>query len=214
MKVVVYVEGPSDVAGLSVLFADLIREKANAGTAIEFVPAARGDRKEWLLRQAPIRAANSLRNDPESMVGIVPDLTPPNKGFPHTTEREMMEGVRAEFDAVLRRKGEGDTRLRSRLGVFCFKYEFEVLLLAAEEQLRSYLDCPESACRWKRPPELQNHGEPPKDVIERLFREHGRSFQPILAATEVLRGADYVRLKKDCPQCFAPFVEWLESAGL
>ena len=146
------------------------------------------------------------------MVGIVPDLTPPNKGFPHTTEREMTEGVRAEFDAVLRRKGEGDPgcRVVSESSASSTSSRCSARGRGAARSP----GCPESVCRWKRPPELQNHGEPPKDVIERLFREHGRSFRPILAATEVLRGADYVRLKKDCPQCFAPFVEWLESAGL
>jgi hypothetical protein len=213
LRVIVYVEGPSDVAGLNVLFANLIRDKANAGTAIEFLPAARGDRKAWLLLEAPKRAANFLLNVPDSMVGIVPDLTPPNKGFPHTTEHEMTEVIRDRFDDVLRKKGEDDTRLQSRLGVFCFKYEFEVLLLAAEEQLRAHLGCAESACRWIRPPENQDHGNAPKDVVERLFRECGWSFQPILAATEILRDADYLRLKQACPQCFAPFAEWLESAG-
>lgn len=31
-------------------------------------------------------------------------------------------------------------------------------------------------------------------------------------APEILAGADYRDLKRRCPQCFAPFVDYLESA--
>ncbi len=152
-----------------------------------------------------------LLNVPDAVVAIVPDLTPPNKGFPHDSADELIAGIYQRFDRVLSEKGISDTRVRDRFRAFCFKYEFEVLLLAAEEQLCAFVGCDASACHWTRTPEDHNHGDPPKDVVIRLFRTQNRHFQPILSAAEILGRADYKQIEQTCPQHFAPFAQWLES---
>jgi hypothetical protein len=83
MKVVVYVEGPSDKAAMNSLLAPLLETKKNQGVAIDFFESPTGDKKKTLLTKVPKRAANILFNNPHAVVVIMPDLYPKNKGFPH-----------------------------------------------------------------------------------------------------------------------------------
>ena len=89
MKVIVYVEGPSDKYAMEALFANLIEEKRQGGITISFNHPSRGDAKKELLLHAPLRAVNVLSNDPNTKVAIVPDLYPQNKGFEHSSFEEM-----------------------------------------------------------------------------------------------------------------------------
>jgi hypothetical protein len=148
MKVIVYVEGASDKLGMEALLRPLLQEKRQAGVEIGFFETPNGDRKFAVLTKVPIRAANILLNDPYAVVVALPDLYPRNKGFPHETVNELVEGVTENFRNALRKKGVGNpAELESRFRVFCFKYDVEVLLLAAEEGLRRRLGIKELAER-------------------------------------------------------------------
>ncbi|HZU26307.1 MAG TPA: DUF4276 family protein [Bryobacteraceae bacterium] len=213
MKVIIYVEGPSDASGLRELFRDLTAAKEEQGVRISFVPAhdGEGDHQNWLLTHALKKAVNILRNDPQSRVAVAPDLTPPNRVFPHGTADELVSGVQERFQRELKNR-DADPRLQERFAVFCFQFEFEVLLLAAEDALRAHLQSQDLKCAWTRPVEQQNHGRPPRDVIQELFRAHGAPYDRVLTPAQVLRIASIADLRKACPQCFAPFVDFLENA--
>lgn len=92
MRVLVYVEGPSDKLGLEALLAPLIEQKRQQGIGIEFFPSPKGDKKVSLLRKVPRKAANILLGDPAAVVVAMPDLYPKNKGFKHETAGELIGG--------------------------------------------------------------------------------------------------------------------------
>jgi hypothetical protein len=64
---------------------------------------------------------------------------------------------------------------------------------------------------WHKPVEDQNNSKPPKQVVEDLFRNHGRSYVETVDAPLILGLADYEEIVDACPQCFRPFVEFLEA---
>lgn len=209
MKIVVYVEGPGDVACLETLLRPLLSKFTDRGTLLTFVPAPRGDRKKELLTNVPIRAANTVINDPNAVVVILPDLYPPNKGFRHTTCVELQGGVRERFRAAVSAKTAWDERLADRFQVFCLIHDLEVLLLASDELLR---DRGLATPQWKVPVEEQNHGDPPKRVVERLFAPG--SYQSTVDGPRILAKADYRQLAARCPEGFGRFVEWLEARAV
>ena len=214
MRVVVYVEGPSDKLAMETLLTPLIVRKRNQGIRIEFFEVTRGNRKKTLVTQVPRKAAQILLNDPESEVVVMPDLYPGNIGFPHISSGELIDGVKNVFSGVLMEKtGECDERLIHRFHVFCFKHDLEVLLLAAHESLYKYLHpcSPPSWNKWRKPVENQNHNNPPKRVIECLFHECTRRYTGTYDTPLVLNAADYQIISRRCPQCFKPFVDFLES---
>jgi hypothetical protein len=47
--------------------------------------------------------------------------------------------------------------------------------------------------------------------VEQLFSKHGQKYQGTVDAPVILESVDYKRLAKDCPQCFAPFIDFLEG---
>src|SRR2546430_14335287 len=105
MKVIIYVEGPSDKAAMQALLKPLIDIKQKDGIAIEFFDSPEGDKKESVIRKVPIKAVNIIRNDPNAVVIALPDLYPPNKGFPHTTADELLDGISQNFVRALNSKG-------------------------------------------------------------------------------------------------------------
>ena len=133
MKIMVYVEGNSDVLSMNELLKSLIEDKQQTGISISFYAIQRGDGKKSVLFEVPERAANMLlAGPPDTFVVALPDLYPRNKGFPHETAQELIVGIMREFEGQVRRKGRDlDPRTRSRFKVFCFKYELETLILAA-----------------------------------------------------------------------------------
>jgi hypothetical protein len=215
MTVTVYVEGRSDRAALEAVLAKLLDEKRAMGVDIRFYEAPpTGDRKTILLTKIPVKALDILRNLPDSVVVVLPDLYPPNKGFPHRTPDEMRAGVMLRFAEAGAQKGLRDIdSLSSRFHVFCFKHEMEVLLLAARERLAEYLNCAKFVPDWTARAEDQNHDDPPSRVVERWFRTCGRRYDKVTDARAILTGADYRALADHCDQCFKPFVEFLESCG-
>ena len=175
MRVVVYVEGPSDQYTLEVLLAPLLEKKRQRVT-IHFIQSPEGDRKKTLLTKVPAKAANTLLNDPASMVAVVPDLYPRNKAFPHETFNELQAGIMACPDGLARRLGV------SRV-----------------------------APSWDTPVEDQNHGLPPKRVVEQLFRSHDSVYKDTTDAPVIMNGQGYTAVASACPRCFKPFVDFLES---
>jgi hypothetical protein len=216
VKVIVYVEGPSDVAVMKVLLARLIEQCAGNGTEIEFYRAPKGDAKRSLLTKVPKKAVDILRGVPESQVIIVPDLHPYNKAFPHKTWEELRDGVFENFRKALKEKDlTDDTRLEERFHVFCFKHDLEALLLAHPDGIRTRLGVDELREDWVLPVEDQINGanpiNPPKRVVERIFSEHRQKYKDTVDAPMILADADYHELAEKCPQCFKPFVEYLST---
>lgn len=212
MKAIVYVEGPSDKLALSALLSPLIEQKQKEGVSIIFFETPEGDRKISLLTKVPNRAVNILLNDPTAVVVAIPDLYPKNKGFPHETYPELVQGLTANFELALQRKKQmPDERLNLRFKVFCFKHDLEALLLAAEEALLAQFGGAPLQVSWRIPVEDQNQDHPPKFVIEEIYRRHGQKYQGTVDAPLILRGIDYHTIANRCSQCFGPFVDFLEG---
>lgn len=213
MKIVVYVEGPSDRLSMETLLSPLLEKKRQQGAGIEFAWIGKGNGKGNILTKVPSRAVDILQNIPESIVIALPDLYPKNVSFPHETYEELVCGIRNGFLENMHRKRIDDARLLVRFKVFCFKHDLEALLLAAHESLLEELKPrqPESWGKWTLPVENQDHGLPPKRVIEELFTESGKMYRDTLDAPRILSRVDYSILAKRCPQCFKPFIDYLES---
>lgn len=208
MKVIVYVEGPSDKRAMEHLLEPLLHQAVSAGVMVDFIPA---ESKHKLMIKTPTKAANILCNDTGAVVIAMPDLYPKNVDLPHETYAELREQLQSEFGRVLARKCVDDERIRQRFWVFCFKHDLEALVLAAEEQLASRLGVASVACTWIKPVEDQDHNRPPKRIVEQLFLEHGDRYQDTIDAPLILGASNYVTIAERCPQCFKPFVEYLES---
>lgn len=212
MKIIVFVEGPSDKQAMEVLLRPLLEEKREAGIRIGFFESPTGDKKKTLLNKVPIKAVNILGNEPDSMVVAMPDLYPRNKGFPHETVEELVDGMHANFREALEKKGlEPDERIRSRFQVFCFKHDLEALLLVADRPLCAALGTERLERNWALDVENQNHDTPPKRIIENLFEECGQRYHETADAPLILRDCSYSEIAESCPQGFGRFVSFLEK---
>ncbi|MFH1060006.1 MAG: DUF4276 family protein [Pseudomonadota bacterium] len=215
MKVVVYVEGPSDVFAMKTLLKPLLEAKRHEGVRIEFAHAGKGDAKAYLLTRVPALAATKLPGEPETTIVVLPDLYPPGKAdFKDDSPAELAEGVKGKLKAALARKGgaaAGD--VLARFQVFCFKHDLEALLLAVPDRLGNRLGLSSLRPSWRRPVEDQNHAKPPKYVVAELFSKHRKKYDPQIDAPRILDGADYRQVAQSCDQCFKPFVDFLESCG-
>ncbi|MBD2665811.1 hypothetical protein B6N60_02319 [Richelia sinica FACHB-800] len=220
MRILVYVEGTSDKSAMEALLAPLIEEKLNQGISIEFFAvkgndnSRGGDAKKDLLTQTPIRAVNILKNQQDSTVVIIPDLYPKNKGFPHEKFAELVQGIFNNFEQALQSKGINDQRLKERFKVFCFQHDLEALILAAESELSSILGINTIPKIWKIPVEDQNHGVPPKRIVEEIFKNYGKRYKESIDAPRILGIARYQDIAEQCPQAFKPFVAFLENLSI
>jgi hypothetical protein len=215
MRVIIYVEGRSDRDAMEQHLAGVIEDRRLKGIAIEFfdIPPS-GHNKRTLLKTVPVKAVNILGNDPEAIVIALPDLYPRDIFFPHSTFLELEAGLKTQFEEALRnKKREGDARILQRFRVFCFKHDLEALVLAAEEQLASRLGVEVNAwkARWTRPVEDQNHNQPPKRIVEALFEERGEVYRGTVDTPLILACTPPEMTVERCPQCFAPFVAFLQS---
>lgn len=220
MKVEIYVEGTSDKYAMEALLAPLIDQKLQQGISIKFFAVKGndndkgGDAKKDLLTKTPTKAVNIICNQPDSIVVIMPDLYPKNKGFEHETIEELENGISNTFNQVLESKGINDNRLKERFRGFCFKHDLESLILAAESQLMSILGVNSLAVKWITPVEEQNHNIPPKDIVEKIFRECGNKYKGSVDARRILESARYQDIAELCPQAFKPFVQFLENLAI
>jgi hypothetical protein len=216
VKVLVYVEGRSDIVALNELLRPLVSQKQEEGVFIDFhdVPNAinMAHNKYALITKIPSKAVKLLRNDPDLLVAVVPDLFPQNKAFAHKSADELIAGTKQIFaDAVREQFKTTDASLTDRFHVFCFKHDLEALVLAAEAGLSSRLGVTRLPVTWTIPVEDQNHNQPPKYVIQELFKKHGQYYQQAIDAPLILSMHTYQEIADRCPQCFKPFVTFLES---
>ncbi len=217
MKVNIYVEGTSDKFAMEALLGTLIEEKLQQGISINFFPVKGKDNdkgghaKKDLLTKIPTKAINIIRNNPDTIVIIMPDLYPQNIDFHHETIEELENGILNNFNLALKSKGIDDNRLRERFRVFCFKHDLEALILAAKSELSSVLGVDSLPITWTRPVEDQNHNEPPKKIVEQLFIKYGKKYKGRADAPIILGNARYQDIAELCPQAFKPFVEFLEN---
>lgn len=217
MKVEIYVEGTSDKLAMEALLKPLIDQKIQQGIIIRFFAVKGnnnergGDAKIELLTKTPTKAVNIICNQPDSIVVVMPDLYPKNKGFEHETIQEMENGILNEFDKVLKSKNINDVRLRERFRVFRFKHDLETLILAAESQLTNLLSVNPLPIKWTRPVEEQNHHEPPRRIVEQIFKKCGKKYKGTVDAPNILQSARYEDIAELCPQAFKPFVEFLQN---
>jgi hypothetical protein len=203
------VEGPSDKDCLKALLSRLMIRAEEQGVKIDFFP--QGGKKP-LLNKCPAKAANIVLNNPSAQVVILPDLYPKNMGGLHETKEELIELVQNRFQEALRRKQVKEPEaLQGRFHVHCFKYDLEALLLASVEEVATYLGETEIKRDWKLPVEDQDHDYPPKRILEKLFQDRDKKYKDTIDAPAILGQANLDRLKKECPQCFAPLVQLLET---
>ena len=219
MRVIIYVEGPSDKNAMEALLVNLIEKKSAEGVSINFFAIKEanndrgGDAKKDLLLKAPRKAVDTLK-DPNSIVILLPDLYPKNKEFRHETFQELEAGIMNNFSQVLQKKNIQDERLKERFKVFCFKYEMEALILAAESGLRRKLgvaDLTDLKVTWTIPVEDQNHDRPPSEIVEQLFRDYDQKYDKRVDPQLILRNTSYQEITDKCTQCFKPFVKFIED---
>lgn len=213
MRIIVYVEGPSDKAALELLLSPVIESKRQSGVTIEFFEAPNGDKKKSMVFKVPVRAANILRHSADTVVVALPDLYPKNKGLEHETTTQLQQGIVSAFRRALQHSNVDDMRLLDRFFVFCLKHDLEALVLAAEDALAGRLGKKQLKRSWVVPVEDQNHDRPPKVVVEELFMQEGRRYKETVDAPAVLSRVGYKEIAERCPQCFGPFVEFLEQVG-
>lgn len=199
----IYVEGPSDKDGMKELLKDIISDASRKGHNINFYPL---NGKKNLLTQGPIKAINILKNKPGSYVFLIPDLYPENIVFTHRTFNELKDELLKRFSDQLRTKS-CDERLMKRFFVHCFKYDFEALVLASENALLERLGERKFVENWTKPVENQDHGLPPKRIIERLFKDSGKRYKDTIDAPWILGRSRYHEIIERCPQNFKPFMD-------
>jgi hypothetical protein len=209
MKVLVHVEGPSDRDALQALLRPIIEAPSARKLGITFVPH---NGKAKLLRDAPRRAAEHLRENPKDWAFALPDLYP-MAYYGHNSLAEMRQALQDEFAKSADRRQLSE-EARARFRVHCLKHDLEALLLAVPELLRDRLDT-KDALRgaWRLPVEDQNDHKPPKRIVEELFKKYRKNagYKDTSDAFWILRRARLGDIERACPQCFAPFVRELRA---
>lgn len=213
-NVKIYVEGPSDKLAMEVLFSTLMGRLSENGIRVTFLHCKKGDAKKYLLIGIPRKAARILAKNSGACVICMPDLYPKNKGFPHESFEELQAGLVTRFMSELGNLGiADDDRLKNRFKVFCFKHDLEALILACDHGIKYRLQTDHLKIGWATPVEDQDFGDPPKRVVERLFKEHGRRYDARVDAPVILSFCSYQELAEKCPERFGPFATFLESLG-
>ncbi|MCI0695643.1 DUF4276 family protein [candidate division KSB1 bacterium] len=212
MRVIIYVEGPSDKAAMNALLRPLIEQKHQEGVTIDFFESPAGDKKASVLTKVPQKAVNIILNDPHAVVVAMPDLYPKDKVFKHETVVELTNGILKNFEeALAAKKTKSRAGIRDRFKVFCFKYELEALLLASQEALQNRLGVKALKPAWRIPVEDQDHDHPPKQIVEKLFSKYGKKYKETVDAPFILGMSNYQKIADLCPQCFKPFVKFLSG---
>jgi hypothetical protein len=208
MKVIVYVEEPSDQRAMEALLDALLICLRAGGVEIEFI-ATEGKRR--LLRHTPIKAANMLSNDPQSIIIALPRLYSDNPTYYYETPEELESVLCSAFAREAKRKELDPECVQDRFQVFVLKYDLEALVLAAESQLASRLGVTNLEPTWTKPVEDIDHGNPPRQLVEDLFEAHGDRYHDTVDAPSILGAALYRDVAAACPQSFKPFVDFLET---
>jgi hypothetical protein len=208
VKVLVYVEGPSDRAALEALLKPVILQGQANRVGIRFL--ALGG-KAPILNDVGRKAADDLRNNPDDWHFALPDLYPmkPYAGTPnaHDSFAALSALLHTRFKARAAKHGLSDQAER-HFRVHCLKHDLEALLLAAPDALRKRLGT-EDALRnqWRLPVEDQNDAKPPKRVIEDLFNKYcQKRYVDTSDAPWILGKASLDGVQEACQQRFKAFV--------
>ncbi len=213
MRVIVYVEGPSDKTALEVLLKPIIETGRGHGVGISFLQL-RG--KDPILKDVPRMAARHLRQNPDDWVFAVPDL------YPMEAEEKSLHRHRSftELAALLQKRFAAHAQelavpepARGHFRAHCFKHDLEALVLAAPEQLKQRLKTTDALRgRWRLPVENQNDTKPPKYVVKELFNQYKkRAYDDTTDAPWILERASLAEIERACPQNFGPFVGELRA---
>lgn len=213
MKVLVYLEGKSDQRAMEALFHNKIENLKEKNIELTFIGLDPiGSNKTFLVTKIPQRAADIVATDPESIVVAIPDLYPYDCGCQHRSPEELFAFMQTTFCQALGAFDSIPHNSRERFKVFCFKHDLEALVLAAHEKLSVFLpSTPQSWNTWRLPVEDQNNDEPPKRIVKKLFRECGIVYKESVDAHRILGAADCHTIAARCPQCFKPFVDYIET---
>lgn len=223
MKAWIYVEGPGDVLALEALWRKWLEDLRKCGHGISIHPLVD---KSRLLRKIGYLAAEKLVNNDNDVVVGLPDLYPNNV---YNTTPEKHDNY-SELQTVQQTKvakalheiyGFPKAKQGPYLDRFfpgAFKHDSEVLLLAAKDELRATLQTTEKLGEWRVPVEDQNQSNPPKYVVQNLFRtklKPGRKYQETTHPAAVLRRVRDVGSllftddgRENCP-VFKSVLDWL-----
>lgn len=195
MKVWIYVEGGSDELALKALWESWRAKLRREGHGIKVIPL---DNKSKFFRKIGHLAAEKLIANEEDIVIGLPDLYPnqPYAGtrFEHSNMTQLKLIQKKEVSNALKEVfGVNRPQVRQLLERFlpsALKHDLEMLLLAAQDQLRSFLGTPDRLGNWRNPVEDQNQNHPPKRIVEELFRTKSRTrcaYRDTKDASAVLR---------------------------
>jgi hypothetical protein len=223
MKVWVFVEGQSDLIALNTLWAQWRQSLSKTGWGIQVVPL---DNKSCFLRKIGPRAAEKLADNADDLAVGLPDLYP-SQGFESTEyAHDDIDGLRNVQLRHVRQSlstiyGFSRGQIRAALDRFCpaaFKYDAEMLLLAAKNELRSFLGTSDQLGGWQHPVEGQNQTRPPKRIVEDLFRSRlGRCYRDTVHTKAVLERvikiADLLYDNAGQLQCpvFKGMMDWIST---
>jgi Domain of unknown function (DUF4276) len=211
VKVLVYVEGPSDKLALPALLRPIIEAGARKRVGIQFI--ATGG-KDLLLNNVARKAADHLSENAADWVFALPDLYPMAhyRGTPihHQSLGDLRTVLYSNFKQCAD-KLKLSAGVRAHFRIHCLKHDLEAVLLAAVAQLQKRLKTSDRLTGgWKLPVEDQNDSKPPKRIVEALFTRYlKRDYQETIDAPWILERAALDEVLKACPQCLAPFVEEL-----
>lgn len=212
MKVLVYVEGPSDRDALRGLLQSVLAEGQRRRVGIQFLPL--GD-KAKILDTSAGKAARHLAEHPEDWVVALPDLYPMSQydGTPneHRSFADL-ERLLTERFAREARRNRVSAQAQGHFRVHCLKHDLEVLLLACPDQLRHRLRTDHALGQWRLPVEDQNDQQPPKRIVEALFKRYRSKpgYVETVDAPWILERASLEAVVAKCPQNIAPFVAELQ----
>lgn len=195
MKVWVYVEGPSDVHGLGALWTDWRERLGKQGVGIAILDLAN---KAQFLRKIGHRAAQKLAEYPRDLVVALPDLYPVEpfraSDYEHNDVRTLSllqeKAVKKHLTTTFGQREHAASLNMCRFLGRALRHDFEMLLLAASNDLKAFLGTKEDISRrWRQPVEDQNCQHPPKRIVEELFRtKHPKriAYRDVLHGPQVL----------------------------
>lgn len=212
MKVWVFVEGKSDVSALSALWSDWKQKLGKNRWGIQIIPLKN---KPNYFKDIGPRAIEKLLNDPSDLVVGLPDLYP-NRDYANTEYRhknlQELQGVQTRLVKQYLQQKVSRNDIDSHMARFyasALKHDLEMLLLATMSQLQSRLGMGKRSGSWRRPPEDQNQNNPPRKIVEELFRRHlKRAYREILDSDAILRNADLREVVEQCP-AFRAMIDWI-----
>ncbi|RKY10321.1 MAG: hypothetical protein DRP65_06830 [Planctomycetota bacterium] len=228
MKVWVYVEGQADRVALEALWENWRKALRSKGHGIKIVTL---DNKSNFFKKIGPRVSEKLVGEASDIVVGLPDLYPnspyQSTKYKHSDIDELKRVQQKEVSAALEQtysysKQEVKKLLERFLGA-ALKHDLEMLLLAAKDELRSYLRTSDQLGSWKNPVEEQDQERPPKYIVEELFvtkSSQKRAYRDTIHARAVLQKVSDIKKiifannQIQCP-IFKSVLDWIgEKTGV